>query len=92
MFKNQARNRSVKVDVLVQVNTSGEENKNGVAPGSETVALAKHVTEKCPNMVFKGLMTIGALGNSIPREASEPGANPDFLSLIQCRKYVSRGF
>jgi len=86
----QLAKRSAKVDVMVQVNTSGEENKNGVAPGPQTVALVRHVADKCPNLVFKGLMTIGALGNSVPREATQPGSNPDFLTLIQCRKDVAQ--
>jgi len=78
------------VDVMIQVNTSGEENKGGVAPGKDTVALVNYVMGKCPNLKVTGLMTIGALGNSVPRDKpSEPDSNPDFLSLIQCRKEVS---
>jgi uncharacterized pyridoxal phosphate-containing UPF0001 family protein len=45
--------------VLVQVNTSGEESKYGVAPGEEAVALARHVAAECSHLRLAGLMTIG---------------------------------
>ncbi len=45
--------------VLVQVNTSGEESKYGVAPGDEAVALARHVARECGHLRLAGLMTIG---------------------------------
>ena len=38
--------RTEPLGVLVQVNTSGESQKSGVAPGEETIALAKHVIEQ----------------------------------------------
>ena len=37
------------VGIMVQVNTSGEESKNGVEP-KDVVALAEHVRDKCPNL------------------------------------------
>merc|ERR1719195_1116260 len=76
---------------MVQVNTSGEANKNGVEPGAETLSLVKYIREECPNLKFVGLMTIGALAHSVPQDSSvvEPGSNPDFLTLIKCRKAVS---
>ena len=61
-----AKRGSAKVDVLVQVNTSGEENKNGVAPGPQTVALVRHVADKCPNLVFKGsFLCLWAITNTV---------------------------
>ena len=42
----------------VQVNTSGEESKFGVAPEG-SVALARHIHDACPHLHFSGLMTIG---------------------------------
>ena len=36
-------------------------------------------------------MTIGALGHSLATEHKE-GANPDFLTLIDCRKKVAEKF
>ena len=47
----------------MQVNTSGEDNKNGVSPGS-VVDTVKHIVDNCPKLKFCGLMTIGDLGNS----------------------------
>ena len=48
------------LNVLVQINTSGEESKSGVSPSDGTaVAIAKHIVEKCPALRFRGLMTIG---------------------------------
>ncbi|KAK1297498.1 hypothetical protein QJS10_CPB15g02038 [Acorus calamus] len=65
--------------VLVQVNTSGEESKNGVEP-SECVGLAKHVKLSCPNLEFSGLMTIGMLDYSSTPE--------NFKTLANCRAEV----
>ena len=45
--------------VLVQVNTSGEESKYGVAPGEGAVSLARHVANECGSLRLAGLMTIG---------------------------------
>ncbi|MDO4881261.1 MAG: YggS family pyridoxal phosphate-dependent enzyme [Capnocytophaga sp.] len=49
--------QSKTLNVLIQVNTSGEESKFGVAP-SEAVELVKQVA-KLPSLKIKGLMTIG---------------------------------
>ncbi|PRZ05226.1 hypothetical protein BCE75_108208 [Isoptericola sp. CG 20/1183] len=46
------------LDVMVQVNVSGEESKSGVAP-SDAVALARHVAA-LDGLRLTGLMTIGA--------------------------------
>lgn len=46
-------------DVLIQVNTSGEVSKSGVAP-DDAVVLAKEVSA-FSNLCVKGLMTIGPL-------------------------------
>ncbi|HOD12514.1 MAG TPA: YggS family pyridoxal phosphate-dependent enzyme [Candidatus Omnitrophota bacterium] len=47
------------IDVLLQVNTSGEAQKFGVAP-DHAADLLKHL-EGCPTVHVKGLMTIGPL-------------------------------
>ena len=44
---------------MVQVNTSGEESKYGVAPGENVVDLAKHIRDNCKQLKLIGLMTIG---------------------------------
>ena len=46
------------LQVMVQVNTSGEQSKFGVDPG-DALALAKHIHETCGSLIFQGLMTIG---------------------------------
>eukprot|EP00127_Corallochytrium_limacisporum_P003527 Clim_evm10s150 gene=Clim_evmTU10s150 len=71
--------------VLVQVNTSGEENKSGVKPGEQAIKLAQHIRDKCKNLKLQGVMTIGAFDHSV----AESGDNPDFLKLIDCRKEVA---
>ena len=45
--------------------------------------LVKYVLEKCKNLDFLGLMTIGQYGYDTSK-----GLNPDFLSLRECRKNV----
>jgi pyridoxal phosphate enzyme (YggS family) len=57
--------RERKLEVMVQVNTSGEESKEGVEP-DQTTALVAHVLQKCPHLRFTGLMTIGKLGDPTP--------------------------
>jgi len=48
------------LDVLVQVNISGEDSKSGVPP-EEAKALVLHA-QNLPGLVVRGLMTIGTLG------------------------------
>jgi pyridoxal phosphate enzyme (YggS family) len=47
------------VDVCLQVNTSGEETKFGVAPGEVRPHAA--AIRACPNLRLRGLMTLGPL-------------------------------
>jgi len=51
------------ISVFIQVNTSGEENKNGLEP-KDAVMAAEFIQQSCPNLKLTGLMTIGDLGNS----------------------------
>lgn len=67
--------------VLLQVNTSGEESKFGVEP-SGCVELAKHVKNSCPNLILRGLMTIGMLDYSSTPE--------NFKTLSNCRTEVCK--
>ncbi|KAL8560273.1 hypothetical protein ACOMHN_006004 [Nucella lapillus] len=69
--------------VMVQINTSKEENKNGVGP-SEAVALSKFIQEECSHLRLAGLMTIGSVVSSVSGQL-----NPDFECLTECRKVVS---
>eukprot|EP00050_Salpingoeca_kvevrii_P011043 m.12319 g.12319 ORF g.12319 m.12319 type:complete len:230 (+) comp3222_c0_seq2:207-896(+) len=72
------------VSVMVQVNTSGEDNKNGVEPEG-AAALARHIVDNCPHLKLAGVMTIGQIG----RVVGEGETNPDFERLVECRKDVA---
>ncbi|KAL3910457.1 MAG: hypothetical protein SGILL_007681 [Bacillariaceae sp.] len=64
--------------VFVQVNTSGEVNKSGVAP-TEAIDLCQHiVSDDCPHLSLMGLMTIGAIGDI-----------SNFETLAKCRESVA---
>lgn len=99
--------RSEPLFVYLQVNTSGEEVKSGLPPilkdsssDSEPLYdLAKHVIQSCPNLRFKGLMTIGSASNSTASSEIKDNlestqvseilkVNPDFDRLIQTRSEI----
>mmetsp|Transcript_7146 Transcript_7146/g.18268 ORF Transcript_7146/g.18268 Transcript_7146/m.18268 type:complete len:167 (+) Transcript_7146:409-909(+) len=69
------------LNILVQVNTSGEESKHGVQP-QDSLSLAQHVTTSCPSLRFSGFMTIG-----MPDFTSRP---ENFQSLAECRQKAAR--
>ena len=70
----------------VQVNTSGEDNKNGVSPDS-VVDTVKHIVDKCPKLKFCGLMTIGDLGNS---EAASKQVKVKYLDIFAIYQFNLR--
>lgn len=76
--------KTERLKVFVQVNTSDEDNKNGVPP-AEAHSLVSLILSECPQLEFVGLMTIGAFDHSIA-----DGENPDFIKLIECRKEVCK--
>ncbi|KAJ6650661.1 hypothetical protein lerEdw1_005109 [Lerista edwardsae] len=78
----QKKGCSEKLKIMVQVNTSGEGSKHGLPPG-ETVATVAHILQKCTNLDFVGLMTIGSFGHDLSK-----GPNPDFQMLISLRQEV----
>jgi len=86
-LNNQAKARDMTLSVMVQINTSGEENKNGLNE-TDGVSCAKFIVEKCPNLKLLGMMTIGNLGNSMV--ANDKGENPDFMKLIEVRSKVAK--
>jgi len=47
--------------------------------------LVKYIIDKCPNLKFMGLMTIGMFGYNIA-----DGPNPDFIRLIECREKICK--
>ncbi len=72
------------LDILVQVNTSGETSKSGVAP-EDAEALIAEITQM-ERLNLKGLMTIGA--NTTDREI----VRTSFRDLAQIREIVRQRF
>ncbi|KZT67412.1 hypothetical protein DAEQUDRAFT_729049 [Daedalea quercina L-15889] len=78
------------LNVLLQVNTSGEDVKSGLPPltsspappDAELVQLARHIISSCPHLHLQGLMTIGSLTESL---SSVEKPNEDFEKLKQTR-------
>jgi len=66
-----------KLDIFVQVNTSGEESKGGVSP-NDVVSMCSEINDSCENLNLKGLMTIGAIGDLTC-----------FEILVKCRDSVA---
>jgi pyridoxal phosphate enzyme (YggS family) len=75
--KNRVQDQG-KLKVLIQVNTSGEDNKSGIKP-DELTELYQHVKERCTALEVDGLMTIGEFGYDYSK-----GPNPDFVCLMEC--------
>ncbi|KAJ3751368.1 proline synthetase associated protein [Lentinula detonsa] len=90
--------RNTPLNVLLQINTSGEDSKSGLSPLSpssfdssqlsDVQKLAKHIVTLCPNLHLQGLMTIGALDLSL--SANETERNADFERLKQTRDILVR--
>jgi uncharacterized pyridoxal phosphate-containing UPF0001 family protein len=74
--------RKTPVEVYLQVNTSGESNKSGVAAENEDelAQLATHVLS-LEGIRLRGLMTIGSLAASTDKEVE----NKDFVRLRTLR-------
>lgn len=92
--RNLSTQRETPLHVMLQVNTSGEASKSGLAPvyaeaeGAldeetplEVLELANHVISSCKKLHLLGVMTIGSFEAST--NDSEP--NPDFESLRKTR-------
>ncbi|KAK4215003.1 hypothetical protein QBC37DRAFT_282599 [Rhypophila decipiens] len=77
-----------KINIHVQVNTSGEESKSGCTPGDEVVALCRSIVDNCPNLNLIGLMTIGAIARS--KETTAENENEDFVVLKEQRDLVGK--
>ncbi|KAK3703779.1 hypothetical protein LTR37_014225 [Vermiconidia calcicola] len=86
---NKDVEEGTKLRVLVQVNTSGEENKSGVEPNQEVTDLCKHIRDSCPHLHLAGLMTIGAIARSQAASTAE-GVNEDFVALRETRDRVAK--
>ncbi|KAJ6620026.1 hypothetical protein B0H10DRAFT_2023348 [Mycena sp. CBHHK59/15] len=68
--------RTALLNILIQINTSGEDSKSGLSPlgpssskedvsGADVTKLARHIITTCPRLRLQGLMTIGALEQSL---------------------------
>ncbi|KIM96411.1 hypothetical protein OIDMADRAFT_132183 [Oidiodendron maius Zn] len=69
--------------IHMQINTSGEDSKSGVAPGAPATELARHIIAECPHLQLLGLMTIGDIARS---QATGKGKeNEDFKTLREER-------
>ncbi|CAI4223772.1 unnamed protein product [Auanema sp. JU1783] len=81
-FNKEFVKKNQELNVLVQVNTSKEEQKGGLL-ADDAVKLAHFIRESCSNLKFLGFMTIGSFDNShaIP--------NPDFDELFKVRSQFS---
>ncbi|KAJ3963729.1 hypothetical protein EV361DRAFT_943339 [Lentinula raphanica] len=100
LHKGLPSNRTSPLNVLLQINTSGEDSKSGLPPLtlssldpnrpqlSELQTLAKHIITSCPNLRLQGLMTIGALDLSLHANAAEQ--NADFERLKETRECLER--
>lgn len=71
------------LEIMVQVNTSGEASKSGCEPAAAADLCAK-VVVACPLLKLRGLMCIGKYS------ASEGSAAEDFEVLKQCRDRAAK--
>lgn len=76
------------IGVHIQVNTSNEASKSGVAPGADVVELARFVLTECPHLRLLGFMTIGAIARSVATTAETE--NEDFELLRAQRDLVAQ--
>ncbi|XP_033998666.1 pyridoxal phosphate homeostasis protein [Trematomus bernacchii] len=74
-----------RLKVMVQLNTSGEQNKHGLPP-EDTVSTVQHILSHCAALDFLGLMTIGRYGYDL-----NLGPNPDFQTLLGRRQQLCDG-
>jgi hypothetical protein len=51
--------KDMKLDSLLQINSAKEESKHGVMP-EQAIEIYKQITQECPNINLKGVMSIGA--------------------------------
>ncbi|KAF8126952.1 hypothetical protein EV363DRAFT_1346713 [Boletus edulis] len=87
--------RTTPLNVMLQVNTSGEDAKSGLpaiasaesASSSELVQLAHCIITSRPKLYLHGLMTIGSLKEST---ASDEQPNEDFETLKRTRDFLEQ--
>uniref|UniRef100_A0A060T953 Pyridoxal phosphate homeostasis protein n=1 Tax=Blastobotrys adeninivorans TaxID=409370 RepID=A0A060T953_BLAAD len=83
-LNNARAEEDSKLNVYIQINTSGEGQKSGISSVEEVVTIARHIKDNCPKLNLEGLMTIGSLASS----TSGGEENEDFKKLIEYKKEV----
>lgn len=71
------------IKVMIQVNTSGEDQKSGIQPDG-VPALARHIKSSCDKLELAGLMTIGKHDGWGDLE------NQDFIRLFEIRESLAK--
>ncbi|OWB58771.1 hypothetical protein B5S28_g4848 [[Candida] boidinii] len=74
------------VNIYIQVNTSGEEQKSGVNP-EDVENLCKIIINECPKLNLEGLMTIGSIYQSFSSDE-----NQDFKKLVELKSKLDEIF
>lgn len=82
-----AQNKQDPLKIMIQVNTSNEDQKNGLEP-TELKNTYEHIVKNCKNLEITGLMTIGSVNESLNAE----GLNQDFQNLIDNRAKLANEF
>ncbi|KAG9043605.1 hypothetical protein FS837_009337 [Tulasnella sp. UAMH 9824] len=90
--KSLPADRETPLNIYIQVNTSGEDQKSGILPltksqpaATDLVELAKLIIQECPRLRLVGLMTIG----SFEASTSSDEENPDFKSLVETKEALT---
>lgn len=83
-FVDAQQQQCEQLRILLQVNTSGEDQKNGLEI-DEVESVAGHIVSKCRWLKLAGLMTIGRI-DCCP----ESGPNKDFLTLYKVRDSLAK--
>lgn len=85
-------NRTDPLRIFLQINTSNEDAKSGMAPGA-CLEVAQHVRDTCPRLQLSGLMTIGSVEHShaaVGDTQERQPLNPDFRVLLECRQRLEQ--
>ncbi len=80
-LSHRAEQHGRTINVLVEVNISGETQKNGVSP-KEALHLVESIMNKCPNLIPRGLMGMASEEDSVER------TRPQFRSLRELRDSI----
>ena len=84
-LNNNLLQHSKTLSILLQINTSNEPQKSGVA-SNDLLSLYEHIKSNCSQLIVHGIMTIGLYDNVNAEDDS------DFRALVQCRKELCEKF